>query len=79
MREQPKATTVKELEEMHKGEKPPVTAMNFVINKPALNITPEQERAMLEHLHEEMHSSRMAHDRMMEASEQFAKSYYCKE
>ena len=78
MRKQPKVLTVEELKKLHKGKKPPKTAMNFTINKPAQNITPEQERSMLEHLHEEMHSSRMMHERQMEASEQFAKSYYCK-
>ena len=56
MRERVIVTTI---DEMRKG-KEPKSYHNFTVNKPALNITPEQERQMLEDLREEMHSSRVA-------------------
>ena len=55
MRKRVEVTTI---EEMQKN-KPIKSCLSFTINKPALNITPEQERKMLEDLMEEMHSSRL--------------------
>lgn len=54
-----KRVIVTTIEEMQKDKKPQ-SCFTFTINKPALNITPEQERQMLEDLREEMHSSRVA-------------------
>ena len=48
----------------------------FKINKPARNITPEQENEMLQNLFEEMHADRIAHERRMQKSMEYARTFY---
>ena len=55
MRQRVVVTPIEELKKQGK----PKSCLSFTINKPAQNITPEQERKMLEDLMEEMHSSRL--------------------
>jgi len=50
----------------------------FIINKPAQEISPEEEQQMLVDLFEDLHSDRIQHERRMEESMNFAKNYYSK-
>lgn len=50
----------------------------FIINKPAQNISNEEEQQMLKDLFDDMHSDRIQHERRMEESMNFAKNYYSK-
>ena len=56
MRERVKVTPIEELKKKSK----PKSCLSFTINKPALNITPEQEREMLQNLMDNMHADRLA-------------------
>ena len=56
MRERVIRTTIEEL----KNNGRPKNNISFVINKPAQNITPEQEREMLQNLMDNMHADRSA-------------------
>lgn len=56
MRKDVIVTPIKELTKQGK----PKSCLSFTINKPAQNITPEQERAMLQDLMDNMHADRLA-------------------
>lgn len=56
MRKRVVQTTVEELKKRGK----PKTNLSFTINKPAQNITPGQEREMLQNLMDNMHADRLA-------------------
>lgn len=51
---------------------------SFLINKPAQEISHEEEQQMLVDLFEDLHSDRIQHERRMEESMNFAKNYYSK-
>lgn len=52
---------------------------SFTINKPAQSISAAEDRAMLEDLFDDMRSDHLQHERRMEKSWEFAKSYICKD
>lgn len=54
-----KRVVIDSTEDLKKQGKPK-TCPSFVINKPAQNITPEQERAMLQDLMDNMRADRLA-------------------
>lgn len=56
MRERVIQTTIEEL----KSNGRPKADISFTINKPAQNITSEQEREMLQNLMDNMHADRLA-------------------
>lgn len=56
MRKDVIVSSIKELKKQSK----PKSCLSFTINKPAQNITPEQERAMLQDLMDNMHAERLA-------------------
>jgi len=64
MRQRVMVTPIEELKKQGK----PKSCPSFTINKPAQNITPEEERRMLEDLFEEMRQDRIA---------RIPKDHYC--
>ena len=56
MRQRVIVTSIKELKKQGK----PKSCLSFIINKPAQNITLEQEREMLQNLMDNMHADRLA-------------------
>ena len=56
MRQRVVVTPIEELKKQGK----PKSCLSFTINKPAQNITPEQEREMLQNFMDNMHADRLA-------------------
>ena len=74
MRQRVIVTTIDELKKTDNE----CTPKPFIINKPAQEISEEEEQQMLMDLFEDMRLDRIQHERRMEESINFAKSYYSK-